>query len=137
MFYGTQPSDTRHYFFSSWKKYHEKQPLSPLENQIVQVILDHPAYHAFFHASTLAPVTPEDNPFLHLGLHLAVREQLATDRPVGIQAIYQQLSTQYPDHHSREHQLMTCLFKCLQQGPESMYREEHYLQQCRALINYT
>jgi hypothetical protein len=25
-----------------------------------------------------------ENPFLHMGLHLALREQIATDRPAGI-----------------------------------------------------
>ncbi|WP_204318325.1 DUF1841 family protein [Serratia marcescens] len=39
----------------------------------------------------------ETNPFLHMGLHLAVREQVATDRPQGIRTVYTKLIEKYQD----------------------------------------
>ena len=93
MFYSNNVSEVRLMYFTSWEKYNQKKALLPLEQQIVQVILDHPEYHLLLnntpqHADhTYFPELGETNPFLHMGLHLAVREQVATDRPIGITAI--------------------------------------------------
>ncbi len=45
----------------------------------------------------------ETNPFLHMGMHLALQEQVALDRPAGIQAVYRQLGEQLGDVHDTEH----------------------------------
>jgi hypothetical protein len=55
--------------------------------------------------------TPEQgqtNPFLHLGLHLAIREQVATDRPNGIRGIHARLAAS-TSVHDAEHLMIDCL----------------------------
>ena len=55
----------------------------------------------------------KSNPFLHMGLHLAIREQVATDRPAGIAAIHRKLSRKSGDPHQAEHQMIDCLAESL------------------------
>ena len=119
MFYGDTIQETRQMFFSSWEKYQQKKPLTPLENEVVQVILAHPEYHKAvenqnkFQQQTYYPELGETNPFLHMGLHLGIREQITTDRPVGISAIYQLLLKKYADPLAVEHLMMEQLAECL------------------------
>lgn len=119
MFYGDTVQDTRQLFFSSWNKYQNKKQLSPLEKQIVQVILAHPEYHQMleyperFHEHTYYPEFGETNPFLHMGLHLAVREQIATNRPTDIQSAYNNLIKIYHNPLEVEHLIMEQLAECL------------------------
>lgn len=106
-------------YFASWQKFRAGQPLEPLERQIAAVIAEHPEYHAWLEAgdsALSADFTPEGgqvNPFLHLGLHLAIREQVATDRPAGIAAIHTGLSQQYGDAHRAEHAMLEVLGEML------------------------
>ncbi|WP_454784897.1 DUF1841 family protein [Legionella sp. WA2024007413] len=119
MFYGDTIQDTRQMFFSSWEKYQHKKLLSPLENEIVQVILAHPEYHKLlenqdkFQLQSYFPESGEPNPFLHMGLHLAIREQIATDRPAGIHLIYKNLINKYNDSLVVEHLMMEQLAEYL------------------------
>jgi hypothetical protein len=119
MFYGDTIQETRQLFFTSWDKYLHKKNLLSLENDIVQVILAHPEYHNIientnkFQQHTYYPELGETNPFLHMGLHLAVREQVATDRPVGIKTVYNILIKKYSDPLIVEHLIMDQLAECL------------------------
>lgn len=119
MFYGDTIQETRQLFFTSWEKYLHKKNLLSLENEIVQVILVHPEYHSIientnkFQQHTYYPELGETNPFLHMGLHLAVREQVATDRPVGIKTVYNNLVKKYNDPLIVEHLIMDQLAECL------------------------
>lgn len=140
MFYGDTVQDTRHMFFESWRKHLQRLPLTPLEAQLVDVIQQHPEYHAFLTQRDLdANYTPEhgeSNPFLHMGLHLAIRDQVAMNRPIGIHTIYQQLLQRYGDPHRVEHLLLEPLADCIwlaqkQQRPPD---EQAYLQACQDLI---
>ncbi|CAM2742113.1 DUF1841 domain-containing protein [Legionella worsleiensis] len=122
-------------FFNSWEKYQQKRVLTPLENEIVQVILVHPEYHkilaqpAKFQEQAYYPELGETNPFLHMGLHLAVREQVGTDRPCGIHAVYQALVKKYKDNLAVEHLIMEQLAECLwlSQKNNTPPDEQHYL----------
>jgi Domain of unknown function (DUF1841) len=121
MFYGNRVQDTRQMFFSSWQKYRQKQTLFPLEEQIVAVILDHPEYHTMFEASEVdleqgfSPELGQTNPFLHMGLHLAIREQISTDRPGGIRQIYSKMLQKYGERLKVEHFMMSSLAEYLWQ----------------------
>jgi hypothetical protein len=136
MFYGDTIQETRQMFFTSWKKYQHKELLSPLEHEIVQVILAHPEYHKIlenqnkFQQQSYFPELGEPNPFLHMGLHLAVREQVATERPVGINAIYKNLVKKYHDPLVVEHLIMEQLAECLWLSQKNNVPpdEHHYLQ---------
>ncbi len=119
MFYGDTIQETRQMFFTCWEKYRQKKTLLPLENEIVQVILAHPEYHATlenphqFQQQSYFPELGDTNPFLHMGLHLGIREQIATDRPIGIHVIYQSLIKKYIDPLVVEHLMMEQLAECL------------------------
>jgi hypothetical protein len=53
-----------------------------------------------------------------MGMHLAIREQVSTDRPHGILNCYQQLiEREGGDHHRAEHRMLDCL-------GESMWRSQ-------------
>lgn len=135
MFYGDTIQETRQLFFSSWSKYRQKLILSPLEQQIAQVILDHPEYHSLleheakFKEQSYYPELGDTNPFLHMGLHLAIREQVATNRPEGIQTAYHQLIKKYSDVLTAEHLIMEQLAECLWRSQKDNLPpdEQHYL----------
>ncbi|MDX1836137.1 DUF1841 domain-containing protein [Legionella taurinensis] len=142
MFYGDNVKDTRQMFYSSWHKYRHAQPLLPVEQQIVNVIADHPEYQTMLENSTpeneqaYFPELGQTNPFLHMGLHLAVRDQLATNRPAGIVAVYQQLLTKYQDRLAVEHLLLEKLAECLWQAQRtaSYPDENQYLLAVKLLL---
>ena len=122
MFYGDTVNDTRRLFFSSWHTYRQNQPLTPLEQQKEEVILVHPEYHALLDTNPESsdqayfPELGQTNPFLHMGLHLAIRDQVSTNRPVGIVDEYNRLLKKYNDPLIVEHMLMDPLVECLWQA---------------------
>lgn len=105
-------------YVDAWQKHRNHQPLQPLEAQIADVIEWHPEYHALFADAENAldkdwlPEGGASNPFLHMGLHLTVRDQVATDRPAGIRSAYQTLLSRRPAHEA-EHQIIECLAEAL------------------------
>jgi hypothetical protein len=109
----------RRLYVEAWRKHRAGRPLEPLEHQIVTVIEQHPEYHALLEDEAEAlgrDFTPEggqSNPFLHMGLHLAIREQAATDRPAGIAAIRAQLVERFADPHEAEHRMLERLAEAL------------------------
>ncbi|WP_133129860.1 DUF1841 family protein [Legionella yabuuchiae] len=143
MFYGNTVQDTRQLFFTSWEKYKNKQPLSAVEQQIVDVVIDHPEYHNVLERlspeseQAFYPELGQTNPFLHMGLHLAIRDQVATDRPTGIRSIFQTLVQKYHDPAQVEHKIMDCLAEALwlAQRHQTMPDELQYLKQCELLLN--
>src|ERR1700722_18531789 len=106
-------------YSDAWRKQLEHLPLTPLEALIVDVIGLHPEYQpvlddpgtALAFESQAAPVA--DNPFLHMGLHMAVREQVSIDRPPGVRDLRQRLQARYGDAHRAEHALMEALAETL------------------------
>jgi hypothetical protein len=102
-------------YAQAWAKHLARAPLAPLEAQIADVIEAHPEYQRIVADADTAvgfeQNSPDarENPFLHMGLHLAVREQLAVDRPPGIRDLKGQLQALYGDVHSAEHALMEAL----------------------------
>ena len=104
---------SRNQFFTCWQKHKNKSPLEPLEAQILETILLHPEYHPILDKTedALAKDYTEHNPFLHMGLHLALRDQLSTDLPKGIRQIYKTLCNKNHDTHAVEHQMMNCLIE--------------------------
>ena len=76
------------------------------------------------------------NPFLHMGLHLGLREQVSTDRPAGIGNVHRTLIAQIGDVHAAEHRMIDVLAETLweaqvnNQPPD----EQAYLQRLRDLI---
>ncbi len=112
--FGNDRDSMRRYYLQAWQKFQQKQPMDALEQQVAQVIAEHPEYHALLTHPERAvqrdylPENGDTNPFLHMGLHLGIREQAATNRPTGMQALYQQMLQKYGAHDA-EHQMMECL----------------------------
>ena len=112
----------RRFFFDAWRKYREQQPLSPLEAIALELMQQHPEYHAILdqperHADRdWLPEAGETNPFLHLSLHLAIREQVPIDQPRGIAAHYRRLQEKTGSTHEAEHRIMDCLAEMIWQA---------------------
>ncbi|WP_020395316.1 DUF1841 family protein [Thiolinea disciformis] len=138
--FGNDRDSLRRYYQQCWQKKQTNQPMDALEQQIAQVISEHPEYQAFITQErsvgrNFLPEMGETNPFLHLGLHLGLREQIATDRPTGIRAIYQKLLT-LKDLHTTEHEMMECLAESIWQAQRdnTMPDEQRYLQKLMNLL---
>lgn len=107
--------DIRQTFVDAWRKHLQQQPLQPLERLIASVIGDHPEYQSLLEDPESAlsrdflPDGGETNPFLHMGMHISLQEQLATDRPAGIVRLYRHLQRQTGATHATEHLMMECL----------------------------
>lgn len=82
--------------------------MSPIEAMALEAIVAHPEYHAVLDDPDSADLL-EDNPFLHLSLHLAVAEQLSIDQPFGIRARYERLLEKTKSRHDALHVIMECL----------------------------
>ena len=112
--FGQDRSRLRQFYFDCWNKAQRGEALQPLENLVVDVLRQHPEYHRHLSADALdRDWTPEDgetNPFLHMGMHIALTEQLQADNPAGVRARYQAVSQRYAgDTHAAEHAMMECL----------------------------
>ena len=113
--------EVRQVYLNVWHKLQHDQLLEPMEALIAEVIELHPEYHALLEdgeASVQNDFTPEQgqtNPFLHMGMHIALREQADSNRPSGIQAVYQKLAARR-GRHEAEHAMMECLGQALWQA---------------------
>lgn len=140
-FAGQSREQMRRMYLESWRKFSEKQPLEPLEAQLAAVIAEHPEYLAWIEAgeaALAAEFTPESgrqNPFLHMGLHLAIREQVATNRPPGIAEIHRTLTARMGDAHAAEHVMLERLAETLWEAQRSGRApdENAYLEKLRTL----
>ncbi len=115
----------REFYCDTWAKHlAQKEELSQLEQQITAVIKEHPEYHKLLEnkeASINADYLPEmgdSNPFLHMGMHLGLREQVSTNRPVGIAELYQSIVALI-DVHDAEHEMIECLAESIWQTQQN------------------
>ena len=113
--------EVRQVYLTVWRKLQQDQLLEPMEALIAEVIEIHPEYHALLEdgeASVQTDFTPDQgqtNPFLHMGMHIALREQADSNRPAGIQSLYQKLASRR-GRHEAEHAMMECLGQVLWQA---------------------
>ena len=141
LLFGSDRSRIRRYFGEVWHQHTAGQPLEPLERIIAGVIGAHPEYQAVLTGAEEAltrdylPELGETNPFLHLGMHIAIQEQLRSDRPTGIVPVYEQLCRRYGDSHAAEHQMMECLSETLWEAQRNGAEPDAdaYLQRLRRL----
>ena len=121
--FGNDRQGYRQFFIDCRQKQRSGAALEPLERLIVQILNQHPEYQSLLDRGDQAleqdflPEMGQTNPFLHLGLHISLAEQLNTDRPPGIRSLYQQMRQKLGgDAHATEHLLMDCLSKTLYQA---------------------
>ena len=113
MLHGTDRSNYRDFFFKLWKKMQTQEKLKPLEQIAAALIEQHPEYHdALLNIENDQPQefpsnSLYENPFMHLGMHMGLIEQLQLDRPTGIRAVYMKLMQgDATDEHQLQHQIM-------------------------------
>jgi hypothetical protein len=141
IFAGQSREQMRRMYWDAWSKFSARAPLEPLEAQLAAVIAEHPEYITWLESGAealSAEFTPEggrENPFLHMGLHLAIREQVGTNRPAGIAAIHAQLSARLGGAHAAEHAMLEPLAEALwdAQRQGRMPDEAAYLERLRKL----
>ena len=139
-FTGQNRDQMRRLYLEAWRKFNARAPLEPLEAQLAAVIAEHPEYVTWLEsgeASLNTEFTPEggrENPFLHMGLHLAIREQVTTNRPAGITDVHQKLSTRLGAHEA-EHAMLQPLAETLWEAQREgqMPNEQVYLERLRKL----
>ena len=139
MIFGQDRLELRKMYADAWRKQVDGQPMSPLESLIAAVVEQHPEYHYALASDALdTDYTPEGgrtNPFLHMGLHLGLREQVTTDRPPGIAGIHEKLAARHGDPHVAEHLMIECLAETLweAQSANRAPDETRYLERLRRL----
>ncbi|WP_019025161.1 MULTISPECIES: DUF1841 family protein [unclassified Thioalkalivibrio] len=105
-------------FVDAWHKAQAGETLTDLEQQLVDVISEHPEYHEYIKDRETAltgefpPELGTSNPFLHMAMHLSLRDQARTDRPAGIQAAHASLCARFGVMDA-EHRMMECLGQAL------------------------
>lgn len=129
----------RRFYFQVWHNYREgNDRLEPLEQLVLGVILEHPEYHQYLENeedTVTVEFTPESgltNPFLHMGMHIAIKEQVGSDRPEGISELYQLLlKSGRRDVHELEHNMMECLGEILWRAQRNnALPDEHAYMEC-------
>ena len=113
--FGNDRNQLRKAYADAWQKLQQGLPLEPLEQQIAEVVKEHPEYHKMLGKldTDFFPEAGDTNPFLHMGMHLAIREQMSTNRPPGILDCFQALIHKTSDSHAAEHEMMECLGEAL------------------------
>lgn len=142
IFAGQSREQLRRMYLDAWRKFSAKQPLEPLEAQLAAVIVEHPEYVHWLDAGDAAlaaeftPERGEANPFLHMGMHLAIREQVATDRPRGIAEVHRKLASKLGDAHAAEHAMLESLGQALWEAQRAnrMPDEQAYLERLKMLL---
>lgn len=138
MFFSNERDQLRKMYFDAWQKHRKGLPLEPLEKQLVEVIALHPEYHPIFENEDELKKdfsSFEYSPFLHLSLHQALSEQINTNRPFGIAAIYHSLLLKYGDDHEVRHSMMHVLAEEMRRMLQSKgdYSERQYLEKLMKL----
>ena len=87
---GQNRNELRQVYFDAYREWKAGNSLGSLTKQLVVLFRMHPEYDVIFSEPKryLGCDTFEGilHPFLHLGLHMSIREQIATDRPNGLRA---------------------------------------------------
>lgn len=105
-------------YLDAWRKQREGLPMEPVEAQVADIVALHPEYHAVIEGDEevlhrdFSPESGQINPFLHMGLHLAIREQIGTDRPAGIRDVFVALARTRSEHDA-EHAMLEALAEAL------------------------
>ena len=140
--FGQDRDQLRLVYCQAWDRHRQGLPLEPLQGQIVAVVERHPEYQRLLEdrdgalGADYPPEGGQTNPFLHMGMHLAIREQVDTDRPPGMRDLYRRLLAEFGDAHALEHRLMECLGEALWQAQRDGCApdEDRYLARVRALL---
>jgi hypothetical protein len=132
--------ELRRGYVEAWQRQRDGLPLTPLQAQIASVVALHPEYHALLEspdaqAGDYRVEAGRTNPFLHMGLHLALREQVGTRRPPGIEVVHQRLARTLGGVHQAEHRMIEVLAETLWEAQRAGRApdEQRYLERLQGL----
>lgn len=120
--FGPSREQARQFFFDAWRKYQQREMLTAMEDMALEVILLHPEYQRMlemperYQDKDYLPEMGDTNPFLHMSMHVAIKEQVSIDQPSGIRKRFQRLLQKTGDEHVATHQLMECLAEMIWQA---------------------
>lgn len=106
----------RRVYVTAWRRFCDHAPLSGVEPLIVETLLAHPEYQPLCTQDAVdddRSAYGHTHPFLHLGLHVALLEQLASERPPGVGAHFARLTAAVGDAHKAQHLMIDCLEQVL------------------------
>jgi hypothetical protein len=137
--------EVRVFFCEAWRKQGAGEPLTPLEAIAADWIARHPEYHVLLgdaeaaRAAEFPPEAGRANPFLHLGLHLSLVEQLQIDQPPGIRDAWQALLRSTGDEHEAAHRAIDALAETIweAQRDRTPPSNERYLERLRRAAGST
>ncbi|HID46030.1 MAG TPA: DUF1841 family protein [Chromatiaceae bacterium] len=139
--FGQDRGRLRRYYLQAWEKHQAGAFLEPLEALIAGVIEQHPEYHALLQSEDalekdFVSEQGQSNPFLHMGMHISLAEQIGTDRPPGIRDAYHKIKIKLGDAHVAEHQMMECLGLALWEAQQQNRApdEQGYLECLKKLL---
>ena len=140
-FFDNQSRDElRRVYVEAWRKRRAGLPVEPLEAQVADVIALHPEYQPLLEDAgavqqDFSVEQGRTNPFLHMGLHLGLREQIATDRPSGIRQVHERLARRLGSEHEAEHRMIEVLAEALWEAQRAGRApdEQRYLDRLRSL----
>ena len=140
MFANASREELRRRYVTAWQRRREGLPLEPLDAQIADVIELHPEYQAMLESpdalqGEFSVEAGRINPFLHMGLHLGVREQLSTNRPPGVVQAHVRLAQRLGSAHEAEHRMADVLAEVLWEAQRAGRApdEQAYLEKLRRL----
>lgn len=114
--YDVNTQDVRRFFAQVWQQRFAPLTMDALQQKALRIIEAHPEYAHYLENienyldKTWRPEDGEENPFLHMSLHLSIQEQTAIDQPPGIRAIHQQLCAHHNDNWvAAEHEMIEAL----------------------------
>lgn len=119
--FGNDRDGLRAAWREAWQRHEQRLPLEPLQAQLVDLLQAHPEYHGALglkgamlaggHSESEGEATA--GAFMHLSLHLALREQLGTNRPAGIRTEHERLARKRGEPHAAEHAMIEVLARTL------------------------
>jgi len=140
MFADSSREALRRRYVTAWQRRLDGLPLEPLDAAIADVIELHPEYQPLLTDpealdAAFSVEQGRTNPFLHMGLHLGLREQIATRRPAGIEGIHARLAARLGDAHEAEHRMIEVLAETLWEAQRAGRApdETAYLERLRRL----
>lgn len=101
--YDVNTHDVRRFFAHVWRQRLNPLSLDGLQLKALRIIEAHQEYAKYLENvedyldKEWKPDGGEENPFLHLSLHLSIQEQAAIDQPPGIRAIHESLCGRFSD----------------------------------------
>ncbi|CAN5150261.1 DUF1841 family protein [soil metagenome] len=113
--FNPSPQDVRRFFCETFRKYNAKEILTPLEAIARDWVIEHREYATILSnaeeaiAADYSIERGQQNPFLHLSMHLSIAEQVSIDQPPGIRAASLALAQRLGSEHEAHHQIMECL----------------------------